>query len=41
MEILLQDTRYALRSLLKDRAVSAIVVACPAADAVSPNPLAQ
>ena len=28
MEILLQDTRYALRSLLKDRAVSAIVVAC-------------
>jgi putative ABC transport system permease protein len=28
MEILLQDIRYALRSLLKDRAVSAIVVAC-------------
>src|SRR5262245_55093135 len=28
METLLQDTRYALRSLLKDRAVSAIVVAC-------------
>src|SRR5215475_8010327 len=28
MGMLLQDTRYALRSLLKDRAVSVIVVAC-------------
>src|SRR5262245_31614843 len=28
VEILLQDIRYALRTLLKDRAVSAIVVAC-------------
>ncbi|HJZ73039.1 MAG TPA: ABC transporter permease, partial [Vicinamibacterales bacterium] len=28
MDMLLQDIRYALRSLLKDRAVSAIVIAC-------------
>src|SRR5262245_44475793 len=28
MEILLQDIRYSLRTLLKDRAVSAIVIAC-------------
>jgi hypothetical protein len=28
MGILLQDIRYALRTLVKDRVVSAIVVAC-------------
>src|SRR5262245_56019973 len=28
MEILLQDIRYAIRSVLKDRAASAIVIAC-------------